>query len=102
MQIATLNERVAVTAAATRIALISPSEISSLALQNLGANIVELGAQGITYGAGFQLGVSEVLTLSWEDFPADVRASSDPFEIWGICDAAKTASVQVMGWAKRR
>ena len=85
-----------------RIALVSPSEISSIALQNLGPNIVELGAQGVIYGAGFQLGVSEVLTLSWEDFSADVRASSNPFEIWGICDAAKTTSVQVMGWAKQR
>jgi hypothetical protein len=100
MQIVTLNERVACTQAQARVATVDPGSLQSVSIQNLGANIVELGAQGVTYGAGYPLGVGEVLILGWEDFSPPVRAIHSSLEIWGICNTGLTASVQVFGWAR--
>jgi hypothetical protein len=101
MQIATVNERVAVTDAQTRILILHPRALMSVMIQNLGGSIVELGAIGLTYGEGYQLGVSEILGMNWDDFPPEVRATNEYVEVYAICDTGGTASVQVWGFARR-
>lgn len=102
MEIATLNERVACTQVQARLVYFDVSEIQSVQLQNIGANIVEVGAQGITYGAGYRLGVGSTLNISWEDFSEDIRKTHALVYVWGICDTGLTASVQVFGFIRRR
>jgi hypothetical protein len=102
MEIATLNERVACTEDQVRLAYFDVSEIQSLLLQNVGANIVEVGAQGITYGVGYRIGIGSTLNLSWEDFSEDIRKTHALVYLWGICDTGLTSSVQVFGFIRRR
>jgi len=98
MRIITLNERVPVTDAQARLVLFRPKDLQSLMLQNLGASIVEIGGPIVTFGAGYQVGVSEIVNFSWSDFSPKVRESSLNVEIYGICDEDLTASMQVYGF----
>jgi len=98
MRIITLNERVPVTAAQTRLVLFRPKDLQSLMLQNLGISPVEIGGTSLAFGAGYRIGVNEIVAISWEDFSPKVRDSGLYVEIYGICDAALTASVQVFGF----
>jgi len=98
MRIITLNERVPVTDVQARMVLFRPRDLQSLMLQNLGISPVEIGGQGVSFGAGYRIGVNEIVTVSWEDFSPKVRESGLNVELYAICDAALTASVQVFGF----
>jgi hypothetical protein len=54
-------------------------------IRNDGANPVMLGASGITFAAGYLLAVGD-------DLPLRLGQES----IWGICDTALTATIQVL------
>jgi len=101
MLIETINERVPCTSTLARLVVFDPRILQSLSLQNLGTDTVEIGRQGVTYGTGYPLAMGDVLTLTWEDFSPAARAVSSNLEIFGICDAVKTASVQVFGFSIR-
>ena len=98
MRIVTLNERVPVTDARARLVYFRPKDLQTLLLQNLGAAIVEVGGPGLAFGGGYQFGVSEIVNIGWEDFTPKLRDSNLSLEIFGVCDAGLTASVQVYGF----
>ena len=100
-QIATLNERVACTDTQARLISIDVNGLQSVLLQNLGANAVEIGGQGVTYGTGYPIGVGTILAIGWQDFTPLLRGGSTMLEIWGICSAGLTASMQVFGYMRR-
>jgi hypothetical protein len=102
MQLETIHERVGCTETQIRILIYDPSVIQSILLQNLGANTVEIGPQGVTYGTGYPLEDGSTLSITWQDFAPAVRDRGPSMvEIWGICGAGLTASIQVYGIARR-
>ena len=103
MQIETLNERVSCSDAQARLLVFDPSVIQSVLLQNVtGGQTVEIGQQGVEYGAGYPITAGSSLAITWQDFAPEVRARGPQMvEIWGICSAGLTTTVQVFGFARR-
>ena len=103
MRLVPVNWQVPVTDAQTKVATIRPKDLQSIIIQvTTGSSPVALGDQGhFTITTGYPMIAGDVLTLTWQDFDDEVRKSSQMIEIWAICAAGLTATLQVFGWGKQ-